>query len=124
MLATQVSRLKKRQDFLQARAGACVKINAFLINCHRRSIATTNDTTVEDARIGFTITRKNGNAVIRNRIKRRLSEATRIALQNSLLAGYDYVIVARRACLNMPFQELITALKTQINKCNNYSNSE
>lgn len=57
------------------------------------------------ARVGFTVTRRIGNAVIRNRVKRRL----RAAVFNSykdFLPSYDYVVVARHGALLESFEEL------------------
>lgn len=119
LLAKGVSRLKKRQDFLRAHCGLRIKADAFLIESYKRDSHSKGPIVpLQIARVGFTVTRKNGNAIVRNRIKRRLSEAVRIGLQNNLLAGYDYVIIARKACLYLPFEELLKALKEQINKCN------
>lgn len=66
------------------------------------------------ARVGFTVTRKNGNAVVRNRIRRRLREAVRTALADDLAPGTDYVIVARPEVLDVPFDHLIRELKRRI----------
>ncbi len=66
------------------------------------------------ARVGFTVTRKNGNAVKRNRIKRRLREAVRIGLADNMEAGTDYVIVAHRDALHAPFESLIDELNRRI----------
>lgn len=60
-------------------------------------------------RIGFTVTKKIGNAVVRNRIRRRLREAVRRAAAHAE-PGTDYVIVARKAALTLPFKRLITDL--------------
>ncbi len=62
-------------------------------------------------RFGFTVTRKVGNAVVRNRIRRRLREAVRTA-ESGASPATDYVLVARRAALTLPFQRLVTDLVT------------
>lgn len=54
-----------------------------------------SDAAGNGARAGFTATKKIGNAVIRNRAKRRLREAARYLLPELGLAGYDYVFIAR-----------------------------
>ncbi|NNJ74462.1 MAG: ribonuclease P protein component [Anderseniella sp.] len=59
-----------------------------------------------EPRIGFTVTRKLGNAVVRNRIKRRLREAVRVASGLDLRRGHDYVFIGRAATLAQDFQEL------------------
>jgi ribonuclease P protein component len=67
-----------------------------------------------EPRIGFTCTKKLGNAVMRNRIKRRLKEAARLSLPNVAQAGFDYVIIGRSAAENRPFEilqaDLISAM--------------
>ena len=57
--------------------------------------------------IGFTATRKIGNAVVRNRARRRLKEAARVALVRAGAAGWDYVAVARAATPELPFPALV-----------------
>ena len=58
-------------------------------------------------RVGFTATKKIGNAVIRNRAKRRLRAAARETLPLSARAGHDYVLVARAGILTRDFQALL-----------------
>lgn len=70
----------------------------------------------EPARVGFTVTKKNGNAVIRNRIRRRLREAVRINAAGDMMDGNDYVIVANRGALNAPFAELSRELVKRVTR--------
>ena len=60
-------------------------------------------------RFGFTVTKKIGNAVVRNRIRRRLREAVRLA-EAGAEAGTDYVLVGRRAALSLEFDRLVADL--------------
>ena len=55
------------------------------------------------ARVGFTVTKKVGNAVVRNRIRRRLKEAVRVHAADDMQPGNDYVIVGREEVLTAPF---------------------
>ena len=56
-------------------------------------------------RLGFTVSKKQGHAVVRNRIRRRLREVYRLNEQY-LTAGWDIVIVARGRALDAPFEKL------------------
>jgi ribonuclease P protein component len=58
-------------------------------------------------RVGFTVSKKVGNAVERNRVRRRLREIVRLSDAARLRPGSDYVLVGRRAALDLPFARLI-----------------
>jgi ribonuclease P protein component len=66
-------------------------------------------------RVGFTVSRKVGNAVVRNRVRRRLREIARQVIPGQARADLDYVLVGRQAALERDFavmrQELVEALK-------------
>jgi len=57
-------------------------------------------------RIGFTCTKKLGNAVIRNRIRRRIREAARLAMPQIAMAGHDYVLIGRASAEKRGFEAL------------------
>ncbi len=80
--------LKLRADFLRTAKGKRLPCPAFLLQARARD---------DDApwRVGFTCSKKVGNAVIRNRAKRRLREIARVVLAHHGLAGWDYVLVGR-----------------------------
>jgi len=63
-------------------------------------------------RFGFTVTKKTGNAVVRNRIRRRLREVVRLSAAEIALPGVDYVLIGRRAALTLPFDRLIDDLRS------------
>ena len=67
------------------------------------------------ARVGFTVSRKVGNAVVRNRVRRRLREIARMIIPEQARADQDYVLVGRLGAITRDFavlrQELIEALK-------------
>jgi ribonuclease P protein component len=101
-------RLRKRAEFLAARAGEKRRGKLFLLEVFDRGEAGT------PPRLGITVTKKSGNAVIRNRIRRRLREAVRVHAADDMAAGTDYVIVGRREVLSAPFEELKTELSRRM----------
>jgi ribonuclease P protein component len=82
-------RLKQRADFLAAANGAKVATTAFVLQARER-----DDT--GPARVGFTVSRKVGGAVERNRVRRRLRDIVRRASADELRSGRDYVLIGRR----------------------------
>ncbi|SDG74191.1 ribonuclease P protein component [Roseospirillum parvum] len=62
------------------------------------------------AGLGFTCSKKVGNAVARNRARRRLREAARRVLPEAALPGRDYVLIGRPETLERPFAKLVSDL--------------
>jgi len=58
-------------------------------------------------RVGFTVSRKVGNAVERNRVRRRLREVVRLSPADRMQTGFDYVLIGRRTVLDLPFNRLV-----------------
>lgn len=104
-----VDHLRQRRDFLAAakaqRAGAA----AFLLQGRDRGDE-------GDVRLGLTVTKKTGNAVMRNRIRRRLREVARRVLPQRGRAGFDYVLVARAEALRAPFDGLVSDLERALRR--------
>lgn len=67
-------------------------------------------------RLGFTTSKKLGNAVRRNRIRRRLREAARLALAAHALPNQDYVLIGRPAAADIDFVELQKELAEAMRK--------
>jgi ribonuclease P protein component len=92
-------RLTRRSEFVEVAKGLRVNSRAFSLQAvHRGSPG--------EARFGFTATKKTGNAVERARMRRRLKEAIRTTRALPVRQGHDYVLVARREALIIPFIEL------------------
>ena len=67
-------------------------------------------------RIGFTVTKKTGNSVERNRIRRRLRAAAKNVMSAAGKPGFDYVLVARREALAASFEALIKDLERALKR--------
>lgn len=102
-------RLKKRAQFLAARGGEKRRGRLFLLEVLDRG----DD---EPPRFGITVTRKSGNAVARNRIRRRLREAVRVHAADDMRRGSDYVIVGRPEIVDVPFDELVRELSRRLRR--------
>jgi ribonuclease P protein component len=105
---TRSERLKRRADFLRVQQGERLKGRYFLLEVLDRQEPTMAP------RVGFTVTKRQGKAVERNRMKRRLREAVRIAGETHLKPGHDYVLVGRRDLLGATFSRLTAALAERI----------
>lgn len=105
-----IETLKRRADFLRIRGGVRWGTPSFLMESKPRRIADKNDDTAQEghsiARFGYTVTKRQGNAVIRNRMRRRLKEAVRLVGGDYAKPGNDYVVVARAGALHRPFEAL------------------
>ena len=109
------ARLKRRADFLNAAKGRRVHTTAFTLQmASRRSPQSSAETDNSPARFGFTVTKKVGGSVERNRIRRRLKEALRLLPDLPVRAGSDYVVVARREALATPFAMLQSELARMV----------
>ena len=95
-----MERLRQRADFVAAATGTKVPTAAFVLQVRQR-----NDDS-GPIRVGFTVTKKVGNAVERNRIRRRLKEIVSLSAAGRLQLGHDYVLIGRRAALDLPFDRM------------------
>lgn len=100
-------RLKRRSDFLAMRGGVRHHADCFVLQARRRG---DDEVPGAKARFGFTITKKNGNAVERNRIRRRLREAVARAAPGHAHPGFDYVLLGRRRALGEKFETIVSQL--------------
>ncbi|WP_086052012.1 ribonuclease P protein component [Pseudoruegeria sp. SK021] len=84
--------LQKRRDFLAAARAKRHSMPGCLIQARRRH---EDETGGSELRVGFTCSKKVGNAVARNRAKRRLRELARSVLIGKGKPGWDYVLIGR-----------------------------
>jgi ribonuclease P protein component len=103
-----MERMTRRQDFVAAAKALSHVQPGFVLQLRVRADE-------NGPRMGFTCTKKLGNAVTRNKIKRRLKEAARVALGRHVQKSMDYVVIGRNSAENRPFEllqsDLISALQ-------------
>ena len=104
-----MQRLRQRADFLAAATGAKAPATGFVLQMRERREG-------GPVRVGFTVSKKVGNAVERNRVRRRLREVVRLAQPELLRPGHDYVLIGRRAALELPFDRLIADFQTAVGR--------
>ena len=103
-------RLKRRAEFLRAASkGRKAAVHGLVLQVFSRG----DDS---PARVGFTVTKKVGNAVIRNRTKRRLREAARLLLREEPVGGVDLVLIGRDTTRGRPFPLLMDDLRRALRK--------
>ena len=94
-----MERLRQRADFLAAASGTKVPATAFVLQARKRADE-------GPIRFGFTVSKKVGNAVERNRVRRRLRDIVRRSRTDRMQSGHDYVLIGRRAALKVPFARM------------------
>ncbi|WP_306117019.1 MULTISPECIES: ribonuclease P protein component [unclassified Roseovarius] len=93
--------LKNRADFLATARARRQSTASMMVQARNRR----DDTST--IRVGFTCSKKVGNAVTRNRAKRRLREVARMVLPAQGRPGWDYVLIGRaEVTANRPFDQL------------------
>ncbi len=107
-----ITRLTRRAEFLKAARAPYQARTAVVIQARKR--IETEEADADAIRTGFTATKKVGNAVIRNRAKRRLREAARLLLPDHGLPGHDYVFIARAGTLSRPWAGLLDDVKAAL----------
>jgi ribonuclease P protein component len=120
-----MERLKRRSDFravAQAagqgtQPGARAHASAFILQARARA----QGAQAGAPRVGFTVSKKVGNAVERNRVRRRLRELIRLAPRTALSAGHDYVLIGRRAALKAAFDAMMEELTGALRRVHSLS---
>jgi len=105
-----LDRLTQRKDFLRMAHAQRIHSTSFVLQSRDRK---------DDApmRIGFTCSKKVGNAVARNRAKRRLREIARLIMPHNGQAGHDYVLIGRvKVTAKTNFAEMQAELSVALQK--------
>jgi len=103
-------RLKKRAEFLRAASkGKKAAMPGLVLQCLPRGDAAA-------VRLGFTVTKKVGNAVVRNRTRRRLKEAARLELGSAAPVGVDLVLIGRDGTRGRDFGALRADLRRALDR--------
>ncbi len=106
-----MQRIRHRKDFLAAARAVTIRTRGVVMQARNRA----DD---QPARVGFTVTKKLGNAVVRNRYRRRLKEAVRLKLPEIVKEGCDYVFIGRAATRERSFEALQSDLRFAVDKFN------
>jgi len=99
-----LERLKHREDFMRLAHAKRVHSTSFVLQARDRGDA-------QALRVGFTCSKKVGNAVARNRAKRRLREIAQLILPRFGQVGHDYVLIGRA---NVTASTKFTALQEEL----------
>jgi ribonuclease P protein component len=104
-----MDRLRQRADFLAVANGARINSAAFVVQRRLRDDG-------GPIRVGFTVTKKNGTATERNRIRRRLRELVKRVDVIVMRPHSDYVLVGRRAALTRGFAAMLDDLRSALTR--------
>ncbi len=103
-------RLKRRAEFLRAaKAGRKAALPGLVLQALPQPQP-------GPARVGFTVTKKVGNAVVRNRTRRRLKEAARLLFLQRPVTSVDLVLIGRDGTRSRPFPALMDDLRRALDK--------
>ena len=111
--------LKKRPEFLRLRGGARWACDCFALETRPRAAAhcpPAKRQVPSGPRFGFTVTKAMGNAVVRNRIRRRLKAAVQALPDECARSNHDYVLIARSAACDRVFLQLKKALEQALQR--------
>ena len=120
-MGAPLQRLKRRPDFLRARAARNKWVTPGLIlQVRSHDGAEREQAAIGGRRVGFTVSRKVGGAVVRNRVKRRLKSAADAIMTDHAGDHRDYVVIGRAAALTRPYPALLKDLETALKKLDAY----
>ena len=109
--------LRKRSDFLRVASTRSKHVTPGLILQYRQhTLKEIQSSQSAKLQLGFTVSKKVGNSVARNRVKRRLRAVARAILPTKKSLHYDLVIIGRQNTIKRPFQDLLCDLEKALQK--------
>ncbi|HJQ56215.1 MAG TPA: ribonuclease P protein component [Vineibacter sp.] len=110
----RLGRLPQRADFLRLRATGRRQVTAgFILQAAERPQGRDNDA---PPRVGFTVTKKIGNAVVRNRVRRRLRALAREVLLPAARNDLDFVMIGRQDALHRDYAAMADDLRKALRR--------
>jgi ribonuclease P protein component len=108
-----LSTLKTRAEFLRVRGGRRWSAPAFVLEARSRPEQTNGAT---EARFGFTVSKKIGSAVVRNRVRRRLRALVAMLAPSQARPDHDYVLIARPGAVDRTHRDLKADLEQALSR--------
>ena len=108
--SVEVVRLRVRPQFVYVRGGRTERRKSLLVQARQRK----GEAPGPQAGAGFTATKKIGNAVVRNRAKRRLRAGARALLPKLARPGWDYVFIARQDTADIGWSRLLDDMESAL----------
>ncbi len=102
----ELLRLKERKDFLAAAKGRKAGSGTLFLQGRRRRAHESGSADPSSIRVGFTCSKRVGNAVARNRARRRLKAAAAEIAPAFAVTGCDYVLIGRPHTIDCPYDRL------------------
>ncbi|GHF12403.1 hypothetical protein GCM10017044_02940 [Kordiimonas sediminis] len=115
----KLARIKERPDYLAvAKTGRKWVTPAFILQTKPAKASETGKAGGGDKppRVGFTASKKVGNAVVRSKVRRRLKEAARRSFPETAAQGWDYVLIGRQAAFDYNFEKLVADMRWALAK--------
>ena len=101
--------LKSSKDFQRAKSGLFFRSKSFLLQAYE-------DKSYNKVRVGYTVSKQNGNAVVRNKIKRRLRVIAKNIIGEYGIKNWNYIIIGKKNSLIENFKNLEFEINTSIKK--------
>ena len=101
----KIKRLLKNSEFKKVNKAKSIIKNGVIVKAKKRDMTLTEKNDI--VRIGLTCSKKIGNAVKRNKAKRRLNALSKLVFPNHSISGWDYVLIGKKdETINISFEEI------------------